>query len=453
MASGIVETSTSGSEQQPEQGAAPKAGERSRLIQRLLDAGPDLKVFLTDLLTAQAVTVVGTEAAGFLIERGQNQFNLRPIAHIRPDDSTPEVRTAALNAFQDIIRPCVVQGKDGALEVGPANHDNEPQYCLVTLLRSGAETVAVSAVVTRCRNMDLARQRLTSMQLVAGYFELYNLRRNAEQSQMVAQSHQRVLQLSTAVATADGFMSAAMNLCNELATGSGATRVSLGWLKGRNIRVKALSHTEDFDKKQDLIVHLEKAMEECFDQEQPVLYDPSGDGSAAVTRDAAALSRSQGGHIVLSLPLRRHADIEGVVTLEFLPNHKVGPQVMDALTVAVALLAPQLFDRYQNDRYLVTKMGLSTRYALEETLGPRHWTAKLITAGVILILLWATNIGNLPVFLHLPAWMDLRHEYTVTAPFTFGALNKRSLCAPYDGYIREVYKRPGDAVTKGEPLL
>lgn len=453
MPSGIVETTSSSFDQQPKQGAAPQAGERSRLIQRLLDAGPDLRVFLTDLLTAQAVTVVGTEAAGFVIDRGKEQFELRAIAHIRPDESDAQTRADAIKAFADIIRPCVMQGKDGAIEVGPANKDHEPQYCLVTLLRSGPELVAVSAVVTRCRNMDLARQRLTSMQLVAGYFELYTLRRNAEQSQMVAQSHQRVLQLSTAVATADGFLSAAMNLCNELANGSGATRVSLGWLKGRNIRVRSLSHTEDFDKKQELIVQLERAMEECFDQEQPVLYDPTGDGnSATVTRDAASLSRAQGGHIVLSLPLRRHADIEGVVTLEFLPNHQIGPQVLDALTVAVALLAPQLFDRFQNDRYLVTKMGLSTRYALEETLGPRHWTAKLMVGAVILIVLWSTNFFNLPVLLHAP-WLDLRHEYTVEAPFTFAAIDKRTLCAPYDGYLKAVYKKPGDTVTKGQPLF
>ena len=83
---------------------------------------------------------------------------------------------------------------------------------------------------------------------MAGYFDLYTLRRQSEQSQIVAQSHQHVLQLATAVATAEGFESAAMNLCNELATRTGATRVALGWIKGHEIKVKALSHTEQFDK-------------------------------------------------------------------------------------------------------------------------------------------------------------------------------------------------------------
>jgi multidrug resistance efflux pump len=454
MASGIVEPSSQGSEEEEQKGQAPRSGERSKLIQRLLDAGPDLRVFLTDLLTAQAVTVAGTEAAGFVIERGEQQFNLRPIAHIRPDESDAQTRAAAIQAFQEIIRPCVQQGKDGALEVGPANVDNEAQYCLVTLLRAETEIVAVSAVIARCRNTDLARQRLMSMQLVAGYFELFNLRRQTDASKAIAMSHQRVLQLSRAVADAEGFLSAAMNLCNELATASGATRVSLGWLKGRNIKVKALSHTEEFDKKQELIVQLEKAMEECFDQEMPVLYDPAGKSSDAVTRQGASLSRAQGGHIVLSLPLRRHAEIEGIITLEFLPNVQLSPKVMEDLNLAVDLLAPQLYDRFENDRWLITKVGLSAEYVMEETLGPKYWIPKLIAAGVLLLVLFLTNFFDIPAALpSVFGWADIRPTYRVTAPFTFAAIDKRSLSAPFDGYIKDVYKKPGDLVKAGDPLF
>src|SRR6185295_10454380 len=123
-------------------------------------------------------------------------------------------------------------------------------------------------------------------------------------------------------------------------------------LKGKNIKVVALSHTEQFDKKQELIVNLQNAMEECLDQEEAVQFDPAGESSQNVSRDAQALSRAEGGHIVLSLPLRRHSELVGVVTLEFPPQQKLGPQAATGLAVAVDLLAPQLFDRYQNDRWL-----------------------------------------------------------------------------------------------------
>ena len=236
---GIYESASTESTQ--EQAQAPKSGERSKLVQRLLDGGPNLQAYLNDMLTVQAVTVAGTEAAAFVIDRNQPQFTLQAVAHIRPDNSDAPTRAAAVAAFQQLVRPCVTEGKDAALEVGPPNTQEERQYLLATLLRTETEIVAISAVITRCRNMDLARQRLTSMQLVAGYFELYNLKRSSESNRAIAMSHQRVLQLSRAVADASGFHSAAMNLCNELATAAGATRVSLGWIKGRNIKIRALS--------------------------------------------------------------------------------------------------------------------------------------------------------------------------------------------------------------------
>src|SRR3954470_17531719 len=100
MASGIVESSNQGSGQK-EQGV----GKRSKLVERLLDASANLPAFMKDLLGTMAVTVAGTEAAGFLIEQGQApaeggeaEGGLRVITHIRPDDSDDEVRAAAIKA-------------------------------------------------------------------------------------------------------------------------------------------------------------------------------------------------------------------------------------------------------------------------------------------------------------------------------------------------------------------
>jgi multidrug efflux pump subunit AcrA (membrane-fusion protein) len=453
MASGIVEPSSQDSSQEGREQQGPRAGERSRLVQRLLDGGSDLPAFLNDLLATMAVTVAGTEAAGFVIERApqQQQFVLKPLAHIRQDESDAQTRSAALDAFQNLVKPCIAQGKDGAIDLGnAAGIDNEPQYCLITLLRDGPDIVAVAAVVTRCLNLERARQRLLSMQLVAGYFEFFNLKRGAESNKLMAQSHQRVLQLSRAVADAEGFLSAAMNLCNELANATGATRVSLGWLKGRVIKVKALSHTEEFDKKQDLIVQLEKVMEECYDQETIVLYDPSGKtGGDSVTRQAAAMSRAQGGHTVLSLPLRRHAEIEGVITLEFLSSDAVNPKITESLAISVDLLAPQLYDRHENDHWLIVKAGISARKTAEELLGPKHWIAKLVTTGVILLILFLTNVFNL--LANTP--LDMRPMYHVTATTNFAALEKRSLCAPFDGQIDQCWVLPGKQVKAGTPLF
>jgi multidrug resistance efflux pump len=443
VASGIVETSEQDSEEGQEQQSQGIA--RAPLVQRLLDA-PNLPAFITDLITTQATTVAGTEAAGFLIERGPDGFTFRLLGHIRPDQSTKEIREAAIKAFMDLIKPCVSEGKDGAIELANPGEVYQPesQYCLVTLLRADGQAVAVSAVITRCMNLDRAKQRLQSMQLVAGYFELFTLRHNAEQARVISQSHQDALQLANAAATAEGFDSAAMNLCNELANRAGASRVSLGWLRGNRIRLKALSHTEEFDKKQELIVQIQRVMEECADQEELVQFDPAGKSSENVTREAQALSRSQSGNMVLSLPLRNRAEVVGVITLEFLPNTQLAPHVAHALSVAMDLLSPQLYDRYQNDRYLVTKAGLSIRDQLSHVTGPRYMVTKivivLVIAGVVFVSLF-------------------RPMYHVSAPFQFAAPDKTSISAPFEGKVVEIgHKpdgeplRPGDMVKQGQRL-
>ena len=447
MASGTVESSSQGSN--PEQQQRQQQGiSRSKLVQRLLATSANLPAFINDLLTTQAVVVAGTEAAGFLLEKGGGDgggFGLKPIAHIRPDQSDSETRQAALNAFTEIIKPCIQQNKDGAIEVGGAAGDVEPQFCLVTLLRNEGEVVAASAVITRCRDVERAQQRLMSMQLVAGYFDLFTLRRSVDQSRSIAQSHQHVLQLATSVATAQGFNSAAMNLCNELATRTGATRVSIGWLKGTRIRVKALSHTEQFDKRQELIVQIERAMEECLDQEEIVHHDGTigeegGGGTQNVTREAQALSRAQGGNTVISLPLRRQDEIIGVLTLEFSPGTKLGPQAATGLAVAADLLAPQLYDRYQNDRWLITKTGISIRETAKLAIGPKHMLAK-----TVIVLL-----AGLTVFLCLYSPM-----YRVAAKFTLTPTERRQLSPLWEGQIAEVLfdLTKSTAVTEGQPLV
>jgi len=451
MASGIIESTqpASGIEQTPQNIS------RSRLVQRLLAAGSDLPAFVRNLLTTQAVWVAGTEAAGFLIESVQAsepteegaspkppELRLQLIEHIRPDECTPEIRSAAIQAFADIVKPCIVQNKDGAIEIGVGAGQQketvEPQFCLVTLLRAENRVVAVSAVITRCRDVERAQQRLQSMQLVAGYFDLFTLRRGNEQARDMAQTHQYVLQLATSVATADGFASSAMNLANELATRTGAARVSIGWLKGNRIKLKAISHSEEFDRKQELSVQLERVMEECLDQGELVQFDPNGEPSPTITREAEALSRMAGGGAVISLPLHHNSDVQGVVTLEFPAQRPLDPRAATALAVAAELIAPQLYDRYQNDRWLITKAAISTRETAKLAMGPKHMLAKSIISLCV-----ATT---LVVCLYQPM-------FHVTAPFSFSAIDKRTLCAPFDGYIAKVEHRAGEPVKEGDVLL
>src|SRR5205814_1418835 len=93
----------------------------------------------------------------------------------------------------------------------------------------------------------------------------------------------------------------------------------------------------------------------------------------------------------------------------------IAPQASAALGVAVDLLAPQLFDRYQNDRWLITKTGISIRETTKLAVGPKHMLAKLIIFAVLAAGIFVS------VF---------KPMYKVKAAFNFVPLEKYTLCAP-----------------------
>jgi multidrug efflux pump subunit AcrA (membrane-fusion protein) len=444
----VVDSSQSGGsqekQQQRKQQDEQKALSRVHQLQKAIQHAPDLPQFLHQLIYLQAVTVAGTEAAAFVVKPGeQSGFLLELMDHIRPDESTEEVRQAAILAFKEIIRPCLEQNKDGAIEVDAADASGEVQYCLVTLLRNKqGSAVAATAVVTRARDLQRAQQRLDSMRLVAGYFDLFLMRREMEHFALQAKTHQDVLQFSSAFSTAEGYTGAAMALCNELAARTAAARVSIGWrrwkMDGSNlVRLKAMSHTENFDRKQELSVMIEKVMDECADQEAPVHYEADGTGSENITRMAQQLSRMEGGHTVVSLPMRKGGEVKGVLTLEFPPGTKINDAALSGLVVAAELLAPQLHDRYENDRWLITKTALAMANTGKMVAGPKHRLGVLITLLIVGLILF--------VSLYKPM-------YRVDAPFNFITTEKRVLSAPFEGQLAKVHVREGDEVKAGHVL-
>ncbi len=108
-----------------------------------------------------AASVEATEMAVFSIASGPAGLDLKSVLHVRPDEASDEQRAAAVAAFRDIVRQCVVQGKDGAIQVGNApDAAGRHQFCLVTLTRKETQVIGVAAFIVRRRNLDEARVAL-----------------------------------------------------------------------------------------------------------------------------------------------------------------------------------------------------------------------------------------------------------------------------------------------------
>ncbi|HET6248428.1 MAG TPA: hypothetical protein VFE47_12070 [Tepidisphaeraceae bacterium] len=110
-----------------------------------------------------AVAVSASEAIFFAANGGIAALNA--ICHLRPGDTDLRKRKMAAQAFRDIVAPCVAQNKDGAIEITqPQNSDDYPQFCLVHLLKNKQGQIhAVVAMITRCKDLSVARQQLIAM--------------------------------------------------------------------------------------------------------------------------------------------------------------------------------------------------------------------------------------------------------------------------------------------------
>jgi biotin carboxyl carrier protein len=213
--------------------------------------------------------------------------------------------------------------------------------------------------------------------------------------------------------------------------------VSVGFLKGRYVQLKAMSHTEHFSRKMEAVQDIESAMEECLDQDVEIL-SPCPKESAYVSRATDKLAERHGPLAVLSLPLRRNEDVTAVLTLERPPEKAFSLDEIETIRLACELCTSRLVDLYENDKWIGAAIAARTRGFLAKLVGPKHTWAKvaaILCFGAILFLIFAKG------------------QFRPDAPFVLEATYQQVVPAPFDGYIKSVQVEIGDPVTGGSSVL
>jgi len=232
------------------------------------------------------------------------------------------------------------------------------------------------------------------------------------------------------------FMALAMALCNILAVRAKARRVSLGILRGRSVHVMAINQTEKILRKMQLVRDIEEAMEECLDQDTEILFPSASDGNV-ITRCAAKIISAHGAGTVFALPLRRDGCV-GVLLLEFEPGRNVTSAELAPLRTVAALLTPRIMDLYEHDRWFGARWQRDWRRHLSTLLGPTHTWIKAAAIAIAAFLAWA---------------FFAKGTFHIIAPFTLEPVRQAQIVAPFDGYIKTVLVRPGDAIIAHKTVL
>lgn len=246
-----------------------------------------------------------------------------------------------------------------------------------------------------------------------------------------------VLELIATALQHERFQAAATAVATELATTFGCERVSIGFMKGRHIEVRALSHSAAFSKKTNLVRALEGAMDEAADQLATVLYPVRKDGPFQVTRAHAELLRQHGTGAVCTIPLTAGALVLGALVLELPAGAEFDARTVELCEHAALLVGPVLDVKRKEDRWIGTKAFDSGMTQLRHLVGPRHTALKLWTLLAALAVAFFAIVNG---------------DFMITADASLEGKVQRAVTAAMQGYIVEARARAGDVVREGNLL-
>ncbi|MDH7599557.1 MAG: HlyD family efflux transporter periplasmic adaptor subunit [Sedimentisphaerales bacterium] len=242
------------------------------------------------------------------------------------------------------------------------------------------------------------------------------------------------LKVLTALQKQTHFVAAAMEFCNQLATGWCCDRVSLGVLSGRMVKAKAISHVERFNRKTRQIQLIEAAMEEAIDQDAVVLWPVSQD-THVISRATAELAQATSAKGLVVIPL-----LEGQQGLAIVLERSstFDDKALEAIKLACQLCGPILLRLWTQGRWFGVRLVHKIKAWASLLVGPTYTWAKLAACIVTIALAW-TVFG--------------KGVYRVHAPFVLSAELLQGICAPFDGYLKQVYVEVGQAVESNKTVL
>jgi biotin carboxyl carrier protein len=301
-------------------------------------------------------------------------------------------------------------------------HRSDEAYIVACLLQDVAE--------------GAARDALVRLNLAADVPESYQVNQFSRVARADVEKFAVALDVLVQMNAEKRFLAAALAFCNGLATRFNCDRVSLGWLQGGYLKLRALSRTEKFDRQMAAAKALEVAMEEALDQDEEILWPPP-EGATVVTRDHEAFARGQSVAHLCSLPLRVDDKAVAVLTCER-QAAAFTPLEVQQLRLTCDQAVRRLSELRHHDRWFGARWATFLKEQCARLVGPEHTWAKVL--GLVIALALA-----LLFFLRVP--------YRVEGNFLLRSDEVAYLTAPFDGYISQVHARPGDAVAAAGRLL
>jgi multidrug resistance efflux pump len=383
-----------------------------------------------------------------LIEIKQTAVHAKSAALIRLDSSgTPGLITAS-PAMEMTGQP------PGWLKIVLSNPDkllNSPGInCHFIARDNGFESYLVSMpldvkeykngteiYVLQVKDKTDLQHRIEMLQVLMPYYSYFESKSREQEYKAKTNRLYTAFAVLMKLGECEEFLEAGLCLCNEISARWSCSRVSFGVFNGRNVKFKALSNSEKFNPKMDMVRELVSVMEESVDQNLEIVYPQQGDG-VYVCRQAQNFSKKHGPLSILSVPMRRNGNIFGVITLEREETRPFSDNEIQLYRLIAELFAPQLYNLKLKDRPFFLKWGDGIKNLSSLALGAKHTWIKLIIIFLIVSGIWLSQ---------------QKVMYKVESTFSFESENARIISAPFSGKISRMFVENGDIVTKESPLF
>ena len=384
--------------------------------------------FCRSWLTIQAQMIGGvSDGVVILLKPGTSTY--APVAFL-PEQPADRARLApiserALKEGRGIIEPqTATQAPDAA----------GPRYQLAYPVRVDGKVHGVIGVDIDWRPEARLQAAVRGLQWGSGWLEVL-LRRHADPQQAERQRLKFALDLVATLLEQPRFSDSATAFVTELAAQLGCDRVSLGILDGKRIKLRAVSHSAQFEHRANLLRAVEGAMEESVDQAETVVFPPEQDARPVVARAHEALLHESEAGSAATFPLLHGEQVVGALTLERAKGYRFDVPTLEVCAAVASVAGPIIELKRGNEVSLPVHAGRSAKGLWEKLVGAGHAGLKL---GVL-------GLAALAAFLAVATG-----PYRVSGNATIEGAVQRAITAPINGYVKEAPLRAGDKVTKGQ---
>ena len=400
---------------------AETAGQTSELWASFISTRNEAE-YLHGWLVLQSTVIAGTIQSLLVVTDGAEQF--RPVAAWPEKGGDP-------SRLSDIVER-VMDEQCGLL----AESDREEGYTVAYPVFIDSQLHGVVALELVGVRESQLQHCMEALQWGVAWVELLVRRKEVDENRALLERLKASVDLLALTLGKESFTAAATVFTTQLASARDCERVSIGFLRGKRLKLQAVSHSAEVGGKMNLTRSIERVMDEAILQRREIVY-PQKDEQGLIYREHEALSRQQSMASIASFPLFGSDHYFGALTCERGADNPFDERDVEFIRAVAALAGLAMESKYVNDRSLLAKNMLSGKQQLGRVFGAGYLGRKLFLAMVIsLVCFFSVAEG----------------EYRLTAQTTLEGAIRRAIVVPVDGFIDEAPVRAGDVIKKGQLL-